>query len=184
MTIGFDQTERSRLKEVLRGRVQFTELGPLHQAAFKGVTKVAALLSSRPLIKDLGRFFGLLRLRRRELLAELPDRPPSQRLLELPAAVPLDVLVERRGELARLLNLQPTIQVRPRREKRAGAGMPRRRPCRCGGTPLGSPRAPSWCISDSLLDQVWSEFLSAVPRCQRERGIPDPRRGYAAKPVV
>lgn len=49
--------------------------------------------------RDLGRFFGLLRLRHRELLAELPDRPPSQRLLELPAAVPLDVLVESRGEV-------------------------------------------------------------------------------------
>lgn len=36
-------------------------------------------------------FFGLLRLRHRELLAELPDRPPSQRPLELSAAVPLDV---------------------------------------------------------------------------------------------
>ena len=47
-----------------------------------------------------GRFSGLFRLRYpRELLAGLQDRTPSWRLLELPDAVPLDVSVERGGEL-------------------------------------------------------------------------------------
>ncbi len=68
-----------------------------------------------------------------------------------------------RGELARLLHPQPTIQVRAGRGKGAVAGTPPGRSGRFGGTPRVSPRAPPSCTSDSLLDRSWSEIMSEVP---------------------